>query len=246
MIPSKPIAITDLETTGVDLAHDRIIELSISYWGLTAHHKFRFNPGREISKEATAVHGLTIEDLRNEKTFEEEAHNIYQLFIGCDIAGFNIENFDLPILVEEFLRCGFEFPPREARVIDAFKIFKVQEPRDLEAAYKYYCGGIIEKTKQHSADYDTLITLAVLQGQADKYKLDSVEALIAASRFEGEPERVDYAGKLARRADGTVIYNFGPGKGNAIKEDLGFGNWMLRQNWLTRDTRKKLKALMEE
>lgn len=242
----KPIAVLDAETSGTDLANDRIVELSIHFWGKTEKFTQRFNPKRRQDPEAIKVHGITDEELLNEPTFDEKASEIYTMLEGCDIAGFNIERFDIPILVEEFLRCGYEFPQEEARIIDAFKIFRTQEPRDLEAAYKFYCGATVDKEAQHGSNYDTLITLAVLQGQSEKYKLSDVEALIAAGKSEKDLEIVDYAGKLARREDGQIVYNFGPGKGNLIKEDRGFGIWILNQTWVTRDTKRKLRKLLDE
>jgi DNA polymerase-3 subunit epsilon len=228
----RPIIFFDTETTGVDKVKDRIIELStIKYFDdCTFEIKTqRFNPTIPIPQAATEVHGITDEDVADEPTFSDKASQLADYFSDCDLAGFNIINFDLPLLVEEFLRANVDIPfLADKKVVDALKIFYQKERRDLTSAYKFYCGK--ELNNAHSADIDTIATVEVLHDQIKKYQLSSsLNDLHNLCNEEGET--LDYEGKFVRDEDGRIVFTFGQHKGEAVTDHIDYLQWMLRQNF---------------
>lgn len=234
---TRPLAVIDLETTGVNITKDRIVEVAvvrIELDGTRSSRVRRVNPERPIPPEATLVHGITDADVAGEPTFRQVARGLHQLLEGCDVAGFNIIAFDVPFLHEEFARAGIDWEVDPTRLIDAGIIFKVMEKRDLATAVVTYCGR--EHIGAHGALADTLATADVILAQADRYARfqgeDTEDQLFAASRYDGPPP-ADVGGKLTRDADGDLVYTFGKSKGAKVRSDPGFGRWMLRSDFPT-------------
>ena len=226
---ARPIISFDLETTGLDIANDRVVEIccvKIHTSGEREVRTTRLNPGRPIAPQATAVHGITDADVATAPRFEAASRELHAFFAGCDLTGFNIEHFDLPLLANEFGRCGLGFPAADARVIDSFRIFTMREPRDLSAALRFYCNR--ELTEAHHAEADALAAADVLLAQVDRYSDLPVDvpSLHAVCR---PPEWLDGTGKIQWGEDGAFI-NFGKHKGKTLAflsdNDPGYLRWM--------------------
>ncbi len=173
---TKPLVFFDLETTGINITQDRIVEaafLKVHPNGKEEVVSIRVNPTIPIPSESSMIHGIYDDDVANEPTFKEVAKDISDFLKGCDLAGYNLVRFDVPVLTEEFLRIGIDFSVTNRKLVDAQKIFYLMEPRTLSAAYKYYCGGKL--TDAHSAESDTLATYEVLKAQIAKYEDEEVE-----------------------------------------------------------------------
>lgn len=229
---TRPLAVIDLETTGVNIAQDRIVEIAvirIELDGTRTRRVRRVNPERPIPPEVTAVHGITNADVLNEPTFRQVARGLHQLLEGCDIAGFNVIAFDIPLLHEEFTRAGIAWDVDTSRVIDAGIVFRVMEPRDLASAVTTYCDR--EHIGAHGALADTEATADVIEAQVARYARfqgpDAEAQIFAASRYDGPPA-ADVGGKLTRDDDGDLVYAFGKSKGTKVKNDPGYARWMLR------------------
>jgi DNA polymerase-3 subunit epsilon len=180
-----------------------------------------------ISPEASAVHGIYDEDLVDKPTFKDVAASLAEVLEGADLAGYNSNHFDLPLLAEEFMRAGVDVDLKAKRMIDVFTIFQRQEPRSLVAAYKFYCGK--DLTNAHAADADTMATYEVLMAQLDRYELpDDVNGL--ADFTTGTVRFADFAGRIAYDADGVEIFNFGKYKGQRVvdvfRRDSGYYGWI--------------------
>jgi DNA polymerase-3 subunit epsilon len=254
----KPLAFFDLETTGVDTVNDRIVEISMLKAqpdGSTSQKTMRINPEMPIPAEASAVHGIYDEDVRDCPVFRKAAHEIQSFLEGCDLAGYNSVKFDLPLLVEEFIRSGIEFDISKRRMVDAQRIFHHMEPRTLGAAYRFYCGReMSEDGMAHSAAFDTLVTFQVLNEQVRRYEnlerkdekgnitvpvQNDVEVLDKLCRGN----QVDLANRMVYNEKGIAIFNFGKHKGKAVtdvlKQDPSYYDWMMRGDF-ARDTKRKL------
>ena len=214
----RPIIFFDLETTGVDTSRDRIVEISmvkILVDGTKQVKTRRINPEMPIPTEATAVHGISDEDVKDEPTFKQIAKSLALFIEGCDFGGFNSNRFDLPVLVEEFLRAGVDVDFKRRKYIDVQNIFHKKEQRTLVAAYKFYCDKDLENA--HSAEADTLATYEVLEAQIERYGDigDTVDELAA---FSTHNEVVDFAGRIALNEKGEEIFTFGKYKGRSVAE----------------------------
>lgn len=228
----NPIIFFDLETTGVDIMSDRIVELSLIkvYPNGTEEVKSRrLNPERPIPAEATKVHGITDDDVKDAPTFKQVAKDLARIFEGCDVAGFNSNRFDIPLLEEEFLRAGVDFDFSKRRFIDVQTIFHKMEQRTLIAAYKFYCGK--DLTDAHSAEADTRATYEVLKAQLDRYpNLENDVAFL--SEFSSHNKNVDLAGRIIYNDDNVEIFNFGKHKGKPVEEVLkkepSYYGWMMQ------------------
>ena len=227
----KPIIFFDLETTGVDISKDRIVEICyIKVWpdGRETEYTKRINPGMHIPECASAVHGIYDEDVKDCPTFKEVAREIANEFEGCDVAGFNSNRFDLPLLAEEFLRAQVDIDLSRLRAIDVQVLYHKREPRTLSAAYKFYCGEVLEDA--HSALADTRATYEVLKAQLSHYDdmPNDIEALSKESAFTNN---VDFAGRIVYDADGKEVFNFGKYKGMPVDavltRDPGYYGWMM-------------------
>lgn len=205
----RPIVFFDLETTGVDTAKDRIVEISmvkVMPDGEQIVKTRKLNPGMHIPAEATAIHGITDEDVRDCPTFAQVAKSLEQFIRGCDFGGFNSNRFDLPVLVEEFLRAGVDVDFKRRRFVDVQNIFHKKEQRTLVAAYKFYCDKDLEDA--HSAEADTLATYEVLMAQLERYP-DLENDIDKLAEFSTRGEAADYAGRIlstkrARRSSGSA------------------------------------------
>jgi DNA polymerase III subunit epsilon len=228
----RPLIFFDTETTGVDTVKDRIIEMSTTKFfpnGTQEVKTHRFNPGIPIPPEASAVHGIRDIDVADEPTFASYADDISRYFQGCDIGGFNSTRFDIPLLVEEFLRAKVELPFNEdTKFIDALSIYHKYERRDLTAAYKFYCGK--DHTNAHGAEADTLASAEVFNAQIEKYGLEPSMASLDALCNEGNIT-VDYSRKFVRNEYGDIVFTFGQYKGERVLDHIGFLQWMLPRDF---------------
>lgn len=214
----RPIVFFDLETTGVDTAKDRIVEISmikIMPNGEEVARTRRINPEMHIPEDATAVHGITDDDVKNEPTFKQIAKSLSQFIEGCDFGGFNSNRFDLPMLVEEFLRVGVDVDFKNRKFVDVQNIFHKMEQRTLVAAYKFYCDK--DLTDAHSAEADTRATYEVLKAQLDRYP-DLENDIVALADFSSRGEMADFAGRIAYNDKGEEVFNFGKYKGVRVSE----------------------------
>lgn len=231
MLLTKPLVIFDLETTGPDPENDRIVELGFIRLEVDEDRKdskqvFRFNPTVPIPPEVARIHGIDDEEAKKHLTFAEQISWVMMIFKGADLAGYNVNNFDLPMLQAEFKRAGIDFPAKGTRVIDSYAIIKVQEHRTLEWALRYYCNRSIENA--HTAMGDVEATYDVLRSQAGKYRAKSAEDLEGLGR---DPTWVDDEGKI-RKVEGGMILNFGKHKGTKLEEmDLDYLAWMLKADF---------------
>ncbi len=233
---TAPLATFDIEATGIGTRTDRIVEICIIKLmpnKSQTTHTYRINPQIPIPAEVVAIHGITDADVANCPTFTEVADELLALLEGCDLAGYNLLRFDIPMLVEEFRRAGRSFDPDAVRVIDVQRIFHQREPRDLSAALKFYCG--TEHSGAHGAEADVVATIQVLQGQLDRYE-DLPRDIEELDKYcnQRDPSWVDRAGRL-RWLNGEVAINFGRKKGVSLREliqtDTGFIDWILRSEF---------------
>lgn len=247
----RPLVFFDLETTGVNILKDRIVEISIVKLmpdGSEMVKTRRVNPEMPIPAEATAVHHITDEDVASEPTFRQIAKSLAQLFVGCDIAGFNSNRFDIPLLDQEFQRANVDFDFGKAHFIDVQTIFHKKEPRTLVAAYRFYCGKNLEDA--HSAAADTMATCEVLKAQLERYD-DLPCDVEALSEFASQNRNVDFVGRLIYDDQKREVINFGKYKGRIAEEvlrtDPGYYNWIMQGDFTknTKDafTRIKLRKL---
>ena len=227
----RPIIFFDLETTGVDTAHDRIVEISMVKVGVDGQKQVktrRINPEMPIPAEATAVHGITDEDVKNEPTFKQIAKSLAQFIEGCDFGGFNSNRFDLPVLVEEFMRAGVDVDFKRRKYVDVQNIFHKKEQRTLVAAYKFYCDKDLENA--HSAEADTLATYEVLEAQIERYP-DIGDTIDQLAEFSSYGNTVDFAGRIALNDKGEEVFTFGKYKGRSVEEifraEPSYYNWMM-------------------
>lgn len=227
----KPVVFFDIETTGLNILTDRII--SISVLRVEPNHKesqktYYVNPGMPIPPASTEIHGITDEEVKDKPSFKEIAANISRLFEGADIAGFNSVKFDIPFLAEEFLRAGLDFNFKNSRFIDVQIIFHKKEPRDLKAAYRFYCGQEFENA--HTADADTLATYEVFKAQLDKYE-DLNADFEEVFKFSSHHHNADLAGHIIFNENNVEVFNFGKYKAMPVSEvfqkDPGYYGWVL-------------------
>jgi DNA polymerase-3 subunit epsilon len=244
----KPIVIFDLETTGVEVESSKIVELACLKVGHDLQpladqtvKRILINPGIPIPAEATEVHKITDEMVHGAGMFAQYAKGVFDYFAGCDVAGFNSNRFDVPLLAEEFARVGIYWPEPDTNFIDVYQIFAYKEPRDLSGAVKFYLNR--EHETAHSAEGDILATAAVLAAQIGKYpELAGMGAKQIHEFCQGENPWVDLAGKIVLK-DGVAVYGFGKDKGKCVKSNPGFATWMLKQSFPT-NTKNVLKKLL--
>ena len=227
----RPIVFFDLETTGVDTAKDRIVEVSmikVMPDGEEVVRTRRINPQMHIPEQASEIHGITDEDVKDCPTFAQVAKSMAQFIEGCDFGGFNSNRFDLPMLVEEFLRAGVDVDFKRRRFIDVQNIFHKMEQRTLVAAYKFYCDKNLEEA--HSAEADTRATYEVLMAQLDRYP-DLQNDVAALADFSERGQTADYAGRIGYNEKGEEIFNFGKYKGRRVsdvfRDEPSYYAWMM-------------------
>ena len=246
----RPLAVFDIEATGTNPRADRIIELSVVKLmpprGEQQVHSFLFSPGIPIPAESIAIHGITEEDVKGKPLFKDVAADIYRLLDGCDLGGYNIIRFDIPMLIEEFLRASINFSMEGRRIVDAQRIYHKREPRDLKAALSFYCNELF--LEGHRAEADALATVRVIEGQFSRYS-DLPRDLNELDKYCDlrDPSWVDRDGKL-RWQNGEIAINFGKNKGKMVSElarvDVGFLKWILKSDFAS-DTKAIITKILE-
>lgn len=253
-----PLCFFDIEATGVNVANDRIIEIAVIKVfpnGDVQRKTNLLNPTIPVPAESTLIHGITNEDVKDKPTFKEVARDYAKFFEGADLAGFNILKFDVPILVEEFLRADVEFDYSRKKIIDSQKIFHLMEKRTLSAAYKFYCQKAMDNA--HSAESDTQASMEVLISQIEKYDgldvTDSLERKVGMIKNDMETlgklvgnDMIDLAGRMIRNNKDEVIFNFGKHKGKVVEkvfaEEPAYYDWMMNGDFPL-DTKRKLTEI---
>jgi DNA polymerase III subunit epsilon len=253
-----PLCFFDLETTGINITQDRIIEIAVIKVlpsGEVIRKSNLVNPTIPISPESIAIHGITNEAVSDKPAFKEIAKDYVKFFEGSDLAGFNILKFDVPMLVEEFLRAGVEFDYSRKKLIDAQKIFHMMEKRTLSAAFKFYCGK--EMSNAHSAEADTQATMDVLFAQIERYEnqevTDGLGNKVGMIKNDMEElnrltatEMVDLAGRMVKNEKGEPVFNFGKHKNKPVmtvfKEEPSYYDWMMNGDFPL-DTKRRLTEI---
>lgn len=227
----KPIIFFDLETTGTDTVKDRIVEISylkIHPNGIEECKTIRINPERTIPAEASAIHGILDQDVANAPTFKEVAKTIAADFEGADLAGYNSNRFDVPLLAEEFLRAHVDIDMTKHKLVDVQTIFHKKEQRTLSAAYKFYCNSDLENA--HSAEADTKATYEILKSQLDRYP-DLKNDIAFLSEYSSYSKNADFAGRIIFNDKNEEVINFGKYKGqlvsDVLKKDPGYYGWIM-------------------
>ena len=243
----RPIIFFDLETTGLDIAKDRIVELCyirVEPNGNEEARSMRINPEMHIPEVASSVHGITDDDVKDCPTFADVAPQLAATFEGCDLAGFNSNRFDLPLLAEELMKAGVNIDLSHVQAIDVQNIYHKLEKRTLAAAYKFYCGRDLENA--HSALADTQATYEVLQAQLDHYPNDLQNDVDFLAEFSRMNRNIDFAGRFVYDESGKELINFGKYKGKAIKDvlsrDPGYYSWIMQGDF-TLNTKQVLTKL---
>jgi DNA polymerase-3 subunit epsilon len=232
---SKPICFFDLETTGINVAKDRIVEISILKVfpnGNRASKTWLVNPGIPIPAEAVAIHGISDEKVADKPNFKSISKEVYQMIRDSDLGGYNSDRFDIPLLAEEMLRADVDFDMKNMVSVDVQTIFHKMEKRTLEAAYKFYCDK--ELKAAHSAEADTLATYEVLLSQLDRYpELENNVKKLA--EFSNRKNSLDFAGFIGKDKDGEPIFTFGKHNGKKVQEILdkepGYFGWILNADF---------------
>ncbi len=243
---NRPIAFIDLETTGINLGSDRIVEIAIVRIAPDGQKQVKrklINPEMPIPAGATEVHGISDEMVASAPTFKQVANEIRQFIEGCDLGGYNSNRFDIPLLAEEFLRAGQEFDIRGKKLLDVQRIFHMMEQRTLSAAYKFYCNKNLDGA--HSAEVDATATWEILEAQLEKYPQlgNTVESVVKAT---GEEEIVDFARRFVME-NGKEVFNFGKHKGrpvvDVLKAEPQYYDWMMKGDFPLH-TKQKLTEIL--
>jgi DNA polymerase-3 subunit epsilon len=229
---NNPIIFFDLETTGINIVHDRIIEISwlkVDLNGAEDSKTLLINPTIPIPGESTAIHGVSDDDVKDAPTFQEVAKSLAKEFEGCDLAGYNSNRFDIPLLAEEFIRADVEIDLMKRKFIDVQVIFMKMEQRTLEAAYKFYCSK--ELKDAHSAEADTRATYEILKAQLDRYE-NLKNDMSFLSEFSSHNRNADFAGRIIFNKENVEVFNFGKYKGvpvtKVLEKDPGYYGWMMQ------------------
>lgn len=241
----KPLAFIDLETTGINLGSDRIVEIAIVKIltdGTKSVKRKLINPEIPIPKASSDVHGITDEMVKDAPFFRQVAHELKQMLDGCDLAGYNSNRFDIPLLMEEFLRAQVDFDMKNRKLLDVQNIFHKMEPRTLSAAYKFYCSKTLEGA--HSAEVDATATWEILEAQVQRYP-DLGQSVESILKVLGEDQVVDFARRFVME-NGTEVFNFGKYKGrpvaDVLKSEPQYYDWMMKGDF-PQHTKQKLTEI---
>lgn len=243
---TRPIAFIDLETTGVNISNDRIVEIAIVKIltdGTKQVKRKLINPQIPIPTGASDVHGITDEMVKDAPSFKQIANEVKQFIENCDLGGYNSNRFDIPMLIEEFLRAGVPFSADGRKLVDVQKVFHMMEQRTLGAAYKFYCNKVLEDA--HSAEADATATWEVLEAQIERYPQigNTVESIV---KFTGEDDIVDFARRFVKE-NGVEVFNFGKHKGKPVvqvlKEEPQYYDWMMKGDFAM-NTKQKLTEIL--
>ncbi|MDR2027240.1 MAG: 3'-5' exonuclease [Prevotellaceae bacterium] len=242
----NPVIVFDLETTGLNLVTDRIVEISVIKVHINGDEEYKtrmINPCMPIPPESSAIHGIRDEDVKDCPTFRAIAKSLAAFIDGCDLVGYNLFKFDVPLLVEEFLRAGVNMDFRKNRIIDVQNIFHKMEQRTLIAAYKFYCNKTLEEA--HHAEADTKATYEILQSQLDRYP-ELQNDVRFLSDFSISTHNIDYAGRFVKDKNNEPVFNFGKYKGRQVKDILrtepSYYSWIMNGEF-TLDTKKVLTEI---
>lgn len=244
---TRPLVFIDLETTGTNLSHDRIVEIAIIRLNPDGTRQVKrklINPQMPIPAATTDVHGITDEMVKDAPAFKQVANEVKQFIDHCDLAGYNSNRFDIPLLMEEFLKSGLEFDMSSIRLVDVQKVFHMMEQRTLSAAYKFYCDKILEGA--HSAEVDAQATLEVLLAQVDRYPQlgNTVDSIL---KCIGEDKIVDLARRMIME-NGVEVFNFGKHKGRSVadvlKAEPQYYDWMMKGDF-PQHTKQKLTEILK-
>jgi len=242
----RPIIFFDLETTGINVSTDRIVEMSalkVTPEQQEIVKTWRVNPQKPIPKEAANIHGITDEDVKDLPAFPQVAKQVEDFLEGCDLAGYNSNRFDLPVLVEEFLRAERDLKLEKRNVVDVQRIFHLMEKRTLEAAFQFYCGKTL--TNAHSAEADAWATYEVMCSQLERYQEDLENDIPFLDKFTKDGNFVDIGRRMIYK-DGKPYFNFGKNKGRAVEqvlqEEPQYYDWMMKKNFPL-DTKRKLTEI---
>ena len=243
---TKPLAFIDLETTGVNVGSDRIVEISIlKLLEDNTQEIFtqRINPTIPIPIGASKVHGIYDQDVKDEPTFKDMSQKMNKFLENCDLAGYNSNKFDIPLLVEEFHRAGIDFDITKRRLVDVQNIFHKMERRNLEAAYKFYCGKDIQNA--HSAEADIIATFEVFKAQLLRYS-ELKNDIDFLHKFSANGTNVDLAGRVVMNEEGKEVFNFGKHKGKLVEEvfqkESSYYDWMMQGDF-AQNTKKVITAI---
>lgn len=248
LLLNRPVAFIDLETTGINITTDKIIEIAIVKVfpdGTTQSKRRLINPEMPIPAEATAIHGITDEMVKDAPVFKQVANEIKQFLNNCDLGGYNSNRFDIPMLAEEFLRAGMELDMENRKLLDVQKIFHLMEQRTLSAAYKFYCNKILEDA--HSAESDAAATWEILQAQIERYTHlgNTIEDIL---KIIGEEEWIDFSRRFIK-LNGIEVFNFGKHKGKPVAEVLKtepqYYDWMMKGDF-SLHTKQKLTEIFNK
>lgn len=243
---TRPIAFIDLETTGVNISNDRIVEIAIIKIltdGTRQVKRKLINPQIPIPAGASDVHGITDDMVKDAPSFKQVANEVKQFIENCDLGGYNSNRFDIPMLIEEFLRAGVSFSADGRKLVDVQKVFHMMEQRTLGAAYKFYCNKTLEDA--HSAEADATATWEVLEAQIERYPQigNTVESIV---KFTGEDDIVDFARRFVKE-NGVEVFNFGKHKGKPVvqvlKEEPQYYDWMMKGDFAM-NTKQKLTEIL--
>ncbi len=242
----NPLVFFDLETTGTNIVTDRIVEISyhkVYPNGREETKTMRINPQMPISPTSTAIHGISDEDVKDCPTFKDVAKEIVRDIEGCDLAGYNSNRFDIPLLAEELLRADIDIDLMKRKFVDVQVIFHKMEQRTLSAAYKFYCHK--DLTDAHTAEADTLATYEVLQAQLDRYP-ELQNDIDFLAKFTAQTNNVDFAGRIVYNEKGEEVFNFGKYKGKKVTDvfntDIGYYGWMMSSDF-SLHTKKVLTSI---
>lgn len=238
----RPLSLFDTETTGTNTAQDKIVSIAVLKIFPDGRREEKYvvmNPGRVIPEAVIAIHGITNEMVKDKPPFSQYASSLIEFFEGCDIGGFNCTNFDIPLLSEEFARCGINFPLPDAKFVDVATIYHKKERRTLGAGYKFYVGKELDGA--HNAQADINATFEILEKQIELYPdLADIDKVIEFCRVDS---RADLAGKIVRDKDGDLCYNFGKHKGTKVAKEPSYALWMLTSDFSI-NTKEILRAYL--
>ena len=242
----RPIAFIDLETTGINISADRIVEIAVVKILPDNSKQVKrklINPQMPIPAGASEIHGITNDMVKDAPTFKQVANEIKQFLENCDLGGYNSNRFDIPLLIEEFMRAGLEFTTDGRKFVDVQKIFHLMEQRTLGAAYKFYCSKTLESA--HSAETDATATWEILEAQIDRYS-NLGNTLDSIMKFTGEDDMVDFARRFIK-INGVETFNFGKHKGRPVSEVLKaepqYYDWMMKGDFAM-NTKQKLTEIL--
>lgn len=233
---ANPIVFFDLETTGINVAKDRIVEISVLKVfpnGKEEQKTMRINPEMHIPEESSKIHGIYDEDIKDCPTFKTVGKELARYIEGCDLGGYNSNRFDIPLLAEEFLRVDIDFDMSRRKFVDVQTIFHKMEQRTLSAAYRFYCDKSLEDA--HTAAADTTATYEVLKAQLERYEDKLENSIDFLSKFSAQTRNVDFMGFIIYNDKDVEIFNFGKFKGvpveKVLKEQFGYYDWMMKSDF---------------